>query len=502
MIQSINVDFQSSQTLATQIAVGLRRLILSGGLRTGERLPASRTLAADLGVSRTTILEVFERLSSEGLIESRIGAGTFVRQIQEIVKPSKTPFDETAPSKSSSNSESDELRPGHANSTNQLRRRYNGIQFGERPGHVVRAFTTALPALDMFPVAQWSRLMAKHSREQRNDILGYGNPLGYPPLRRAVGAMLRANLGNDFDDEQIFIVNGAQHAFQIIGSFLLERGDKVWFENPGAIGARNALLSAGADLVPLPIDQHGIVVKKGMEQAPDFRLAFVTPSHQQPLGITMSLDRRFELLQAAETAGAWIIEDDYDGQFHYGSHRLPALKSVDQTDRVLYVGTFSKTIFPALRLGYMLVPEGLVDMFRQVFTRVLPGAPSHSQAVLASFIDEGHFNTHLRRMRHTYAERHNVLQNCARHELSGMLDVEPAEAGLHTIGYLRDNLPEALVADKAEKHDIVVMPIRKFCIDPIQANGLAIGFSGVKPKEIEFGAKILARVIGEIAHAQ
>ncbi len=363
----------------------------------------------------------------------------------------------------------------------------------------MRAFTTALPALDMFPIAQWSRQTAKHWRGKRDVVLGYGDATGYPPLRRAIAAHLRATHGIACDDGQIFIVNGAQQAFHLIGSVLLQPGDKVWFENPGAIGARNALLAARAELVPLPVDRDGLVVAHGQRVAPDFRMAFVTPSHQQPLGVTMSLTRRFQLLAAAEAAGAWIIEDDYDGEFHYGGHPQPALKSVDRAERVLYVGTFSKTLFPALRLGYFLAPASLVDTFEAVFRSYLPGMPSNPQAIVAGFMDEGHFATHLRRMRRTYMERHRVLIEASRRHLSGLLDVEEADTGLHTIGHLRADLPEAEVTRRAEHRKVTVAPIQRFCLTPVLLNALVLGFSGIKPAEIEAGAATLARLLEDMA---
>lgn len=486
LLQSVKIDPASPRPLASQIANGVRDIILAGGLRAGDRLPATRTLANELGVSRTTMVEVFERLVAEGLVESRTGAGTFVSPALDSNRPVPSSGPEVpARAPVESGPDRDRRPPLPA--------------FAERLPHTVRAFTTALPALDMFPVAQWARQTAKHWRGKRDVVLGYGDPTGYAPLRRAIAAHLRATHGIACEDEQIFIVNGAQQAFHLIGTVLLRQGDRVWFENPGAIGARNALVAAGAELVPVPVDGDGMVVEHARAAAPDFRLAFVTPSHQQPLGVTMSLTRRFQLLAAAEAADAWIVEDDYDGEFHYGGHPLPALKSVDRAERVLYVGTFSKTLFPALRLGYLLAPAPLVDTFRQVFNAYLPGAPSNAQAIVAGFMDEGHFATHLRRMRRTYMERHRVLIDVARERLAGLLDVVEADTGLHTIGHLRADLPEAEVARRADAAGITVAPIRRFCLEPVALNGLVLGFSGIKPAEIEAGVDTLARLLTAMA---
>jgi GntR family transcriptional regulator / MocR family aminotransferase len=373
-------------------------------------------------------------------------------------------------------------------------------RFGERQRlpSVARAFTTALPAFDAFPMAQWARLSAKHWRRNRSDVMGYGEPFGYPPLRQAIAAHLRANRGITCDAEQIFIVAGAQQAFSLIGSVLLNPGDRVWFENPGAIGARNSLIAAGAELVPVPVDDQGLRVDEGLRRSPRFRLAFVTPSHQQPLGVAMSLERRFALLHAAERAGAWIIEDDYDGEFSFGGAPLPTLKSVDTTDLVIYVGTFSKSLFPSLRLGYLLAPPALVDTLRSIMSKLLHGVPSYVQAMVAEFIDEGHFASHLRRMRRIYAERHDVLCNSAQRRLAGLLDVVPSPSGLHTIGHLRAGLSELAVAEAAHRRNITVSPIARFSLAKVAARGLVLGFGGIRPSEIEAGVDVL----GEVLEAQ
>lgn len=484
LLQGIKIDPCSARPLTTQITTAIRDIILGGGLRAGERLPATRTLASDLGVSRTTIVEVFERLVAEGLVESRTGAGTFVSGALNANPLMLS--EQKAASGQTSASPPPRIAQAHP-------------RFVSRLPHAVRAFTTALPAFDMFPFAQWSRQTAKHWRNQPDVLLGYGDNCGYAPLRAAIAAHLRASQGIACEPEQIFIVNGAQHAFHVIASVLIDPGDKAWFENPGAIGARNALTAAGANLVPLPVDGQGLMVERGLRKAPDFRLAFVTPSHQQPLGVTMSLARRFALLRAADTAGACIIEDDYDGEFQYGDHPLPSLKSVDRTGRVFYVGTFSKTLFPALRLGYFLAPPAYVDTFTEAFNAYLPGAPSNSQAVMAGFIDEGHFATHVRRMRRTYKERHAVFVDCARERLSGLLDVVPADTGLHTIGHLRRDLSENLVTRKAEERQITVAPINRFCIEPVNVNGLVLGFSGIDAGEIRNGVAVLGEVLEGLA---
>lgn len=486
LLLSVKLDRDSDKSLNTQLCMALRDLILSGGLRAGDRLPATRTVAKDLQVSRTTVIDAFARLQAEGLIESRTGAGSFVSRALEEHRPS--PSRVGAPARSAA-------RPPRLSSIMT----HGSKLLLDRLPHEARAFTTALPAFDAFPMASWARHVAKHWRSRRDIVLGYGETQGYMPLRRAIAAHLRTNRAISCEPEEVFIVNGAQDGFQLIARILLDPGDKVWFENPGAIGARNCFAAAGADLVPVPVDEEGLVVEEGLARAPWFRLAFVTPAHQQPLGSTMSLRRRLALLSAAETADAWIVEDDYDGEFCYGGRPPPTLKSTDTTGRVIYVGTFSKTLFPALRLGYVLVPPGLVDLFDKLVRSFVTGVPSSPQAVVADFMDEGHFAAHIRRMRKLYSERHAALQEAARDKLQGLLDVVQTDTGLHTVGFLPDGICEMEVARAAWARKITVVPLQRFALAPIDRSGLVLGFSGVGAAELRKGVDILAEAIAEAA---
>lgn len=488
LLFSIEIDHAAPRPVTTQLYAGLRELMLSGAIAGGERLPATRTLAAELGLSRTTVIQAFDRLIAEGLIESRVGAGSFVSTALNADRPLPQPIPDAA--------EADPRTP-------QLSRamRWAVDRFGPRPRlpHQPRPFITALPAYDAFPMAQWARLMAKHWRVSRDETMGYGEPSGHGALRRAIAGHLRSNRGIGCEADEIFIVGGAQQAFHLIGSVLLDPGDRVWFENPGAIGARNSLLACGADLVPVPVDRDGLRVEDGLARARQFRLAFVTPSHQQPLGHVLSLERRFALLQAAEQAGAWIVEDDYDGEFFFGRRPLPTLKSVDRTGLVIYVGTFSKSLFPALRLGFMLVPGELVEVFGTVAAAFVQGVPTSVQAGVAEFIEEGHFATHIRRMRRIYQERHAALIEAAGRQLAGALEVMPTDSGLHTIGRLAPGLSETAVAAAADRHRVTVSPIARFSIEPAAERGLVLGFGGVPPAAIRTGVEALARAIDEVA---
>lgn len=483
LLLSIQIDHDHHHSVSTQLCVALREIILSGGFAPGDRLPASRTLARDLGVSRTTVVEVFNRLTAEGLIESATGSGTFVSAVLGADRPMPSRAKVAA---------SEPLAP-KLSAVMQEAVRHLGER--QRLPHTPRAFTTGLPAFDAFPRAQWARLSAKWLRGSLSDVMGYGDPFGVPHLRRAVASHLRGNRGITCDPEQIFILGGAQQAFHLIGSILLNPGDKVWFENPGAIGARNSLIASGADLIPVSVDEYGLCVEEGLRLASRFRLAFVTPSHQQPLGSVMSLARRFALLRAAEDADAWVIEDDYDGEFFFAGRPPPTLKSVDTTGRVIYVGTFSKSIFPALRLGYVLAPPALVATFQTILSRFLQGVPSQTQGMVADFIDEGHFAVHVRRMRQLYFERHEALANAAQQHLEGLLNVVPAKSGLHTVGYLAPELSEVDVARGADERGVTVSPLGRFAISPLTVNGLVLGFGSSAPSVIKAGVNVLTEVL-------
>jgi GntR family transcriptional regulator/MocR family aminotransferase len=486
LLWSVSIDHQSPRSISSQLHGALRDLILAGGIGVGERLPASRTLARELGLSRTTVIEAFDRLTAEGLIESRVGAGAFVSAALELPRP------RPAADATQRTTVATPATPALAAVMSQA-----VAHFAPRPRlpSVARAFTTGLPAFEAFPVAQWARLSARHWRSTRSDVMGYGEPCGHAPLRRAIAQHLRANRGIACDTAQVFITAGAQQAFQLIGAMLLDPGDPVWFENPGAIGARNSLIAAGAELVPVPVDEQGLRVDEGLRLAPHFRLAFVTPSHQQPLGSVMSLARRFALLQAAESARAWIIEDDYDGEFSFGGPPLPTLQSVDATGRVIHVGTFSKSLFPSLRLGYVLAPPGLVGALDAIMSRLLHGVPTHSQAVVADFIDEGHFAAHLRRMRRLYAERHEALCIAAARHLAGRLQVVPSASGLHTVARLPDAADEQALVAAADRQGVTLSALGRFAIAPIAARALVLGFGGVTPAQIGRGVEVLARVL-------
>jgi GntR family transcriptional regulator/MocR family aminotransferase len=433
-------------------------------------------------VSRTTVIDAVERLIAEGLLEARVGSGTYVSQaLTGRLAPRPAPTRQNATKAIA--------RLSHAT-------RHAIPEFARRTRlpHRSQPFTTALPALDAFPMALWAKLSARHWRKERDMVAGYGEPFGYPPLRAAIARQLNASRGIKCVPEQIFITNGAQRAFSLIGGMLVNPGEPVWFENPGAIGARNAFVATGAVPVPVAVDSEGICVADGLARAPNFRLAFVTPSHQQPLGHVMSLPRRLALLKAASEADAMIVEDDYDGDFHYGDQPLPTLKSIDTHGRVIYVGTFSKSLFPSLRLGYALVPDALVDSFERISQTWLSGVPTVTQAIVAEFMDEGMFATHIRSMRQIYSERHRVLLSAAE-RLAGRIDIRPANSGFHAVGLLDPRLDEAEVVERARRAGVVVSGLSRYSLAPIAEHGVVLGYGCSAPDDIRKGIDLLDRAL-------
>ena len=483
ILSSIRIDRTSKRKISIQLYMGLRDVILTGGLSSGTRLPASRTLATEIGVSRTTVIEAVDRLISEGLLEAKVGAGTFVSNEMDHRHPMEQKLVRPRSSKP----------PRFSKSTLDAAEHF---AIRERLPFQSKAFVTALPALDEFPVAQWARLSARHLRSDRDLIMGYGEPFGLHRLRVAIASHLNASRGIHCDPEQIFVVGGAQQAFSLLSDTLLDPGDKVWFENPGAIGARNAFISRGAELVPIAIDDEGMNIKDGLAKAPNFRLAFVTPSHQQPLGKVMSLSRRLAILGAAENADAIIIEDDYDGDFYFGNQPLPTLKSIDTNNRVIYVGTFSKTLFPSLRLGFLLSPPALVDTIQTIFSSSLTGVPTWSQSIVADFMDEGYFATHIRTMRALYKERHDILHKFAP-MIQNHVDIMEASAGFHTVGYLADKLNEDKFVKDAKQVGVDLSPIGRYCISPIDRKGVVIGYGASNASQLEHGVTLLSQMLGK-----
>ena len=478
----IRLDGRARGALQQQIYAGVRRAILDGVIAPGTRLLSSRALARDLGVSRTTSVLALEQLLAEGYLTARRGSGTYVA--------SELPDDLLRPRAARRSA-----RPRHP----PLSRRGTALvatpQGARRLDGPPRAFRIGTPAVDLFPVRLWSRLAQRRWRAVTSAQLDYGDPAGLPQLREAIADHVQAARGTRCGAEQIIMVAGAQQGLDLVCRLLLDPGDTAWIEEPGYPGARSALVGAGARLVPIRVDAEGLDVGAGVRRAGDARLVYVTPSHQYPLGVPMSLPRRLALLKWASAARAWVVEDDYDSEFRLGARPVPCLHGLDVDGRVIYVGSFSKTLFPALRLGFLIVPPDIQDQLVAARTASDQHPPALDQAVLADFIAEGHFARHLRRMRGVYRERLEALAAAAERHCGGALRLRPARTGLHVAADLA-GADAGRVSREAAARSVEATPLSAYCADRARAaNGLVLGFGALRPEAAARGMERLAAAI-------
>ncbi len=467
--------------LYLQLYRRFRAAILAGGLGPGGRLPSTRDLARDLGCSRTTAEQAYAQLEAEGYVVRYTGRGTTVARFQP-----EEPQGARAP----------RVRAPRLLGRG-LSARGEGIVRAthcEEPERI-RPFNAGLPALEAFPLALWNRLQARCARRSGGTLLGYGDPAGYRPLREAVAAYLGTARGVVCAPEQVVILTSSQQALDLASRLLLDPGDAAWIEDPGYLGARSALLAAGARLVPVPVDGEGLRVDVGRRRAERARLAYVTPSHQYPTGTTLSLERRLALLEWADRSGAFVIEDDYDSEFRYARRPLAAIQGMDASERILYIGTFTKVLFPSIRIAYMVVPRDLVAAVVRARAFMDGHTPQLSQAVLTAFIQEGHFGSHVRRMRSLYQERRDTFLDAAARELRDRVELGPSDAGLRVAAYLRPGTDDRAVARRGEKRGLDLPPLSRFYLKAGGRPGLVLGYAGLTPAAIRAGMRTLARIL-------
>jgi GntR family transcriptional regulator/MocR family aminotransferase len=468
------------QTLTNWLYQELWSAIVDGRLAAGSRLPASRDFAAQYGISRGTVVTVFERLQSEGYVQSRVGQGTVVSEGLR----STAPF-----------AASPRRRPAY------IRR---AVSAYERPKAFLdwarfagrRPFQMADPAVHEFPSRIWGGIAARHSRRFHSWISGEDDGKGYPPLRKAIAQYLGLSRGVKCEADQVVIVSGVQQALDQLFRFLVRKGEPVWMEDPGYFGASIALRNAGAKIIPVPVDEQGLSVSAGMKLCPKAIGVFLTPGHQFPLGTTMSLERRLAVLQWAARAGAFVIEDDYDSEFRFTGQPVGALQGLDRNANVIFVGTFNKVLFSSLRLGYIVLPPPLVDIFlarrRQADFHTL----SLDQAVLCDFIVEGHFSRHLRRMRDLYASRLAALIDGGEKYLKGLLEISNVQAGLYTAGFLQNGMTSRQAEAAATARGIETRALDRFTLRRRDPKGLLLGFAAHDEKTIHQGLLRLAGALG------
>jgi len=401
----LRLDPEALEPLYRQIYDRVRGAIGSGALKPGDRIPSARALMSELGLSRGTIESAYGLLAAEGYIVARGQAGT-------IVAPGLQPRRAAAPPPA--------LKPPEESPPSF------------RPDTTL-PFQMGLPALDAFPRKIWARLGARRVRAMHPDDMAHPSVQGLSTLRHEIAAYLHVSRGVNCSPSQVFVTSGYRHTLALVAQSLLATGDRVWVENPGYPPTRELLEGLHLKPVPIRVDGDGLVVSEGVDTAPRARAAVVTPAHQSPMGVSLSLPRRQALLDWATRQQAWIVEDDYDGEYHYAGRPLPALKSLDRDGRVLYAGTFSKMLFPAIRLAYVVVPEAVVPHFERAAETFTGGSPQLTQAIVSSFIAEGHFSRHIQRMRRLYAGRRRIAVAALEDVLGRHVRIDVQPGGMHLI---------------------------------------------------------------------
>lgn len=460
----LSLDRASEQPYYQQIYHRVRTLIAEGVLKPQDRLPSARQLAKDLGLARGTIESAYSLLVAEGYIQSRGQAGTRI-------------------------SAGLPAQPAAQQKPLAAHNHPNGMHPEE-----IMPLQMGLPALDAFPRKIWARLGARYLRTMQHNDMKYPSLLGLPELRNAIASYLHMSRGIPCTGKQVFITSGYRGSLQLIFHTLLQHNDRVWVEDPGFPLTRELLQNAQLRQIPVPVDGEGMVVAQGTKLAADARAAIVTPAHQSPLSVTLSLPRRLALLEWAAAHQAWIIEDDYDGEYRYVSRPLPALKSLDHEGRVLYCGTFSKVLFPGIRLGYLVIPEQQVARFEQAASGFFEGMAEMTQSIVSNFMHEGHFSRHIHRMRRLYAERREMAAAGLAKVLGQHLQIDPQPGGMHLLLRLSNPADDVAIAARMRKNGLYSHALSSWCSGAVAEKGLLIGFTNIQSQAQaeEIGRRILA----------
>jgi len=481
-------DFHPRLPMHRRLYESLRGAILSRGLAPGERLPSSRDLAVELGMSRNTVLSALNQLLAEGYVEATIGSGTFV---------SSAVADAPAPPALAREEARRRRGPGAGM---VLSARGTLLTARRASEHVeIQPFAGEDDDYDGFPFKVWQRLQAKQWRNARAELLDYDHGGGHPQLRRAIADYLRISRSVNVTPDQVLVTQGTQQSLDLCARLLADAGDLAWIENPGYWAAERVLRAGDLQLRPVAVDGEGLA-----PNADDFatraKLVYVTPSHQYPCGVVMSLARRRALLDYAARTGAWILEDDYDAEFRYEGRPVASLQGLDDAGRVIYLGTFSKVLYPGLRIGYMVVPPAIAaDMQTGLYDLQRPGQLL-MQAALAEFIQLGYFASHIRRQRQTYAERRQRLAVVLREELGDGIELSPVQTGMHLVLYLPDGTDDAALAEECADAGLSVRPLSRYYLDAPgeRRRGLVIGYAYVKSARIDGGARALGKIVRRV----
>ncbi len=473
----ITLERGAVSTLHRQLYASLRSHILDGRLPARTRLPATRELASDLGVSRNTVIAAYDALIAEGYLESVRGSGTRVASLPQRMVGERRIGEERLP-ELSARGRLLLMQPQDRTVANQI------------------AFHPGCPEIDAFPFAIWSRLLGLHTRRVKEDLFGYHLVGGHPRLLAALAKYLSVSRGVKCDPEQIIVVTGAQAALDLVARLFMDPGDNFWIEDPGYHGAYSAFFGAGGRPVPLRVEPTGWQFDP--DDAPRPKLIFVTPSCQWPLGLVMPMEVRLRLLEIAERHDAWIIEDDYDSEYRFRGHPIPAMQGLDDSGRVIYVGTLSKTMFPSIRVAYVVVPKKLVAGFRSALNVTGQHPPLFLQAALAEFITEGFFSTHLKRMRRLYARRMQDFVACCQERLGDWLTVEQRDTGMQVAGWFTQPLDDGVVLAAARRRAVDFARISSHYRFSRPAHGLFLGYAGVDRDHAERGVERLRMAFQDI----
>ncbi len=478
-LDALAIDRALDVPLHRQLYGALRRMIKERHLAAGSALPSSRSLAQDLGIARNTVVSAYEQLATEGYVAARPGARPMIVDLPE---GSAAPADARAAPARQLMSARGELmlaQPSH-----------HGV-----PGHL--SFHPGMPDAENFPFSTWSRLLTRRAKTARHDLFGTYSVAGYPALREAIATYVSVARGVRCTAEQVVVTTGAQAGLDLLARLLLDPGDTAWVEEPGYYGAQAAFMAAGARLAPLHVGSQGWTLDPPAGPTP--RLIYVTPACQHPLGVTMRMEQRLRLLDLAERMGAWIIEDDFDGEYRFQGQPIPAMQGADRSDRVIYVGTFAKILFPALRLGFMVLPPALQKGMPQALSITGQFAPLLLQAALADFIDQGYMTVHLRRMRRIYATRRQVFRQHAETHLGDWLALRPSDAGIQLVGELAEGIDDRAVAAAARRRGINVSPLSIQYRHAPPLAGLLMGYAATGEAAMPHGFRMLAEAFREVA---
>ena len=483
IIGSLSLNRSDDLPLHRQLYDHLRHAILRGDIPARMLLPPTRQLAREYEIGRNTVMIAYEQLVAEGYAQSHQGSGT---RVCDLPPDRLLTIDEPGTNE-----------PATHNLADTLSRRGQQLAETIRPigNPNMRAFQPGQPDYDNFPKKLWSRLVNKHLLFPQRDGMTYSHPAGGPRLREAVANYLKAARGVACVPEQIIITSGAQAALDLSARLFIDHGDPVWIEEPGYLGARGALIAAGANLIPVPVDEQGLNPDAGLQHHDNPRLIYCCPSYQYPTGTTMTLERRLSLLDLARQKSSWILEDDYDSEFRYQDRPLAAMQGLTPDARVIYIGTLSKVMFPALRMGYLVAPRGTEDVFTNAIRHTGQTVPLAYQNALADFIEDGHFATHIRRMRELYKARRDMVINLCEQRLGNLVRVGGAAAGMQVPIYLPDDIPDTELSIAAIEFGITLTPMSPYALKRTDINGLLLGYAGTPEVDIERGIDVLTTLL-------